>query len=73
VVTKISDGQDVHRKVGAAIGRAVISFGVGALMALTKSNKHFVGLTRADGDERAVLQPSATRKITAASWPGSQG
>jgi hypothetical protein len=51
-VTEISYGQDVHRRVGAAIGLAVISFGVGALMALTKSKKHFVGLTWVDGDKK---------------------
>jgi hypothetical protein len=44
-VTEISYGQDVHRRVGAAIGLAVVSLGVGALMALTKSKKHFVGIT----------------------------
>jgi len=31
-VTEISYGQDVHRRVGAAIGIAVVSFGVGALI-----------------------------------------
>ncbi len=51
-VTEISYGQDVHRRVGAAIGLAVISLGIGALMALTKSKKHFVGLTWADGDKK---------------------
>ena len=51
-VTEISYGQDVHRRVGAAIGLAVISFGVGALMALTKSKKHFVGLTWINGDQK---------------------
>jgi len=51
-ITEISYGQDVHRRVGAAIGLAVISFGVGALMALTKSKKHFVGLTWAVGDKK---------------------
>jgi len=49
-VTDISYGQDVHRRVGAAIGVAVVSFGLGALMALTKSKKHFVGLTWAAAD-----------------------
>jgi hypothetical protein len=49
-ITEISYGQDVHRRIGAAIGLAVISFGVGALMALTKSKKHFIGLTWATGD-----------------------
>ena len=51
-VTEISYGQDVHRRVGAAIGLAVVSFGIGALMALTKSKKHFVGLTWVDGDNK---------------------
>jgi hypothetical protein len=49
-VTEISYGQDVHRRVGAAIGLAVVSFGIGALMALTKSKKHYVGLTWAAGE-----------------------
>ena len=51
-ITEISYGQDVHRRVGAAIGLAVVSFGVGALMALTKSKKHFIGLTWANGDQK---------------------
>ncbi len=51
-VTEISYGQDVHRRVGAAIGLAIVSFGIGALMALTKSKKHFVGITWADGDKK---------------------
>jgi hypothetical protein len=51
-VTEISYGQDVHRRVGAAIGLATITLGLGALMALTKSKKHFVGLTWANGDQK---------------------
>jgi hypothetical protein len=51
-VTEISYGQDVHRRVGAAIGIGVVTLGVGALMALTKSKKHFVGLTWATGDQK---------------------
>jgi hypothetical protein len=51
-VTEISYGQDVHRRIGAAIGLAVVSLGIGALMALTKSKKHYVGLTWADGDKK---------------------
>ncbi len=54
-VTEISYGQDVHRRVGAAVGLAVVSLGVGALMALTKSKKHYVGLTWADGDKKGGL------------------
>src|SRR4051812_17154063 len=44
-VTEISYGQDVHRRIGAAIGIGVFTLGIGALMALTKSKKHFIGLT----------------------------
>jgi hypothetical protein len=51
-ITEVSYGQDVHRRVGAAIGLAVISLGIGALMALSKSKKHYVGLTWADGDKK---------------------
>jgi len=51
-ITEVSYGQDVHRRVGAAIGLAVVSLGIGALMALTKSKKHFVGLTWANGDKK---------------------
>lgn len=54
-ITEVSYGQDVHRRVGAAIGLAVISFGIGALMALTKSKKHYIGLTWADGDKKGGL------------------
>jgi hypothetical protein len=51
-VTEISYGQDVHRRVGTAIGLAVISLGIGALMLLSKSKKHFVGITWKDGDKK---------------------
>ena len=51
-VTEISYGQDVHRRVGAAIGLAVVSLGVGALLALTKSKKHYIGLTWDDGGKK---------------------
>ncbi len=51
-ITEVSYGQDVHRRVGAAIGIAVVSFGIGALMALTKSKKHYVRLTWANGDQK---------------------
>ena len=64
-ITEISYGQDVHRRVGAAIGLAVFSLGIGAaiglavfslglgaLLAFSKSKKHFVGLTWANGDQK---------------------
>ncbi|MGJ5819952.1 hypothetical protein [Paludibaculum fermentans] len=51
-ITEISYGQDVHRRVGAAIGLAVVSFGIGALMALAKSKKHYIGLTWDDAGKK---------------------
>jgi hypothetical protein len=51
-VTEISYGQDVHRRVGTAIGLAVVSFGIGAFMLLAKSKKHFIGLTWDDGGKK---------------------
>jgi len=54
-ITEISYGQDVHRRVGAAIGVAVVSFGIGALLALSKSKKHFVGLTWDDAGKKGGI------------------
>jgi hypothetical protein len=54
-VTEISYGQDVHRRVGAAVGLAFVSFGVGGLMALTKSKKHFIGFTWDNGGKKGGM------------------
>jgi len=54
-VTEISYGQDVHRRVGTAVAVGVFTLGIGALTALSKSKKHFVGLTWADGDKKGGL------------------
>jgi len=54
-VTEVSYGQDVHRRIGAAIGVAVFTLGIGALLALTKSKKHFIGITWQDGDKKGGL------------------
>jgi CxxC motif-containing protein (DUF1111 family) len=51
-VTEISYGQDVHRRVGTAVAVGIASFGIGALTALSKSKKHFIGLTWANGDSK---------------------
>ena len=47
-VTELSYGNDVHRRVGAAIGVALVSFGIGALMLLVKTKKHYIGMTWAE-------------------------
>jgi hypothetical protein len=54
-ITEVSYGQDVHRRVGTAIAVGVFTLGLGALTALSKSKKHFVGLTWADGDKKGGL------------------
>jgi len=61
-VTEISYGQDVHRRVGTAIGLAVVSLGVGALMALSKSKKHFIGLTWDDNGKKGGFAFQADKK-----------
>src|SRR5437764_12757175 len=60
-ITEISYGQDVHRRVGAAIGVAVFTLGIGALMALTKSKKHFIGLTWDDGGKKGGIAFQANK------------
>ena len=54
-VTEISYGQDVHRRVGTAVAVGVFTLGVGALVALSKSKKHYIGLIWADGDKKGGL------------------
>jgi len=54
-VTEVSYGQDVHRRVGAAIGVAVVSLGIGALLALSKSKKHYIGITWDDSGKKGGL------------------
>jgi hypothetical protein len=51
-ITEITYGQDVHRRIGAAIGLAAVSLGAGALMAFTKSKKHYIGITWDDADKK---------------------
>ncbi len=51
-IAEVSYGQDVHRRVGTAVAVGVFTLGLGVLTALSKSKKHFVGLTWADGDKK---------------------
>jgi len=60
-ITEISYGQDVHRRVGAAIGLAVVSLGIGALMLLSKSKKHYIGLTWDDNGKKGGLSVQADK------------
>jgi hypothetical protein len=54
-ITEISYGQDVHRRIGTAVAVGVFTLGVGALVALSKSKKHYIGLIWADGDKKGGL------------------
>ncbi|HTF69022.1 MAG TPA: hypothetical protein VK638_40715 [Edaphobacter sp.] len=54
-ITEVSYGQDVHRRIGTAIGLAVVSLGIGALMMFSKSKKHFVGTTWANGEQKGGI------------------
>ena len=54
-IMELSYGQDVHRRIGAAIGIGVFTLGIGALMALTKSKKHFIGLTWDDAGKKGGI------------------
>jgi hypothetical protein len=56
-VTSLSYGQEADRRVGTAIGLAVLFLGVGALFALHKTKLHFIGVnyTDAAGKKQGVL------------------
>lgn len=47
-ITEVSYGNDVHRRVGAAIGLGVVTLGLGAMLLLAKTKKHYVGMTWLD-------------------------
>ena len=51
-VIEITYGQDVHRRVGEAIALGVFTWGVGGLLALSRSKKHFIGLTWNDAGQK---------------------
>jgi hypothetical protein len=54
-ITEVSYGQDVHRRVGTAVAVGAFTLGLGALVALSKSKKHYVGLIWANGDQKGGL------------------
>ena len=54
-ITELSYGQDVHRRIGAAIGIGIFTLGIGALMALTKSKKHYIGVTWDDSGKKGGI------------------
>ena len=57
-ITEVSYGEEVHHRIGTAAGLAVVSLGIGALVAFSKSKKHYIGITWADSNAKGgiVLQ-----------------
>lgn len=54
-ITDLSYGQEVHRRIGTAAGVAVLTLGVGAIIAFSKSKKHYIGITwDADGKKGGI-------------------
>jgi hypothetical protein len=49
-ITEISYGNDVHRRVGAAVGVGIVTLGIGALLLLVKTKKHYVGMVWNDNN-----------------------
>jgi hypothetical protein len=43
-ITEVNYGNDVHRRVGLAVGVGVVTLGLGALLLLVKTKKHYVGV-----------------------------
>ena len=72
-VTEISYGQTVHRRVGKALGLAVVSFGIGALMVLSGSKRHFVGITWVDGDKSRGFVMRCNTNDYRGIWLGLEG
>ena len=60
-ITEVSYGQEVHRRIGTAVGLAVISLGIGALVAFSKSKKHYIGVTWDDGGKKGGIALQADK------------
>lgn len=72
-ITEISYGQDVHRRVGAAIGVGLFTLGTGALLALAKSKKHFIGLTWDDKGQKGGMAFQAEKNDYRGMLAGLEG
>jgi hypothetical protein len=58
----VTDSTRCRRQEHGHCWRAVVSFGIGALMALTKSRKHFIGLTWDDAGKKGGVAFQASKK-----------
>jgi hypothetical protein len=60
-ITELSYGQEVHRRIGTAAGVAVVTLGVGALIAFSKSKKHYIGVTWDDSGKKGGIALQADK------------
>jgi hypothetical protein len=60
-ITEVSYGQEVHRRIGTAAGVAVLTLGVGAIIAFSKSKKHYIGMTWDDAGKKGGVALQADK------------
>jgi hypothetical protein len=60
-ITDISYGQEVHRRIGTAVGVAVFTLGLGAIVAFSKSKKHYIGVTWDDNGKKGGVALQADK------------
>ena len=58
---------------GSSHWPCVVSLGIGALMALTKSKKHFIGLTWTDGDKKGGFAMQCDKNLFCGVLAGLEG
>jgi hypothetical protein len=68
-ITEISYGSDVHRRVGAAVGVAMVTFGIGAMLLLVKTKKHYIGFT---WDDKKTDKGGVVMKVGKGDYRGFQ-
>jgi hypothetical protein len=59
-VSEVNYGNDVHRRVGAAVGVGLVTLGVGALLLLVKTKKHYVGIIWEEPNAKAMVANVST-------------
>lgn len=71
-ITEISYGQYVHRRVGTIVAVGAFTLDDG-LTALSKSQKNFVGLTWANGDQKGGLAVQCDKSVYGGVLTGLEG
>lgn len=60
-ITEVSYGQEVHRRIGTGAAVAVLSLGIGAMVAMSESKKHYIGIIWANGDDKGGIALQADK------------